>query len=738
MAKKSFISIFLLLLQSFFMMLFAKEDQTMQIIANKIDQNGTIVTATGDILVFSPNYFVTAQKAIYDQNNSTIELFGNVNISKDKQNISLSNYAFLDMKNEVNNAKPILLIDKSSNVWINAKKIDTNNDLNLIKNATISSCDCTNPTWSIGFSSGDYNTTDQWINTYNNTLYIHDIPAWYFLVPIIPYATVPTLAISYLMVKMPYMGFSTNTERKSGLLKPQFGFGQNDGWIYTQPIYYAPREDVDFEYIPQIRTLRGNNHEFLARYADSAYSKLDFDGGVFHEKESYFKENNLINQKHYGWNLKYDRTKLFSNGDSTDGFYAFLQDMNDIEYINTKYNNDNEILYADKLLESKIKYFYNTQSYNANGEVLDYNNIDYNSLGKENDDSTVMQVTPSIGLHLYSNSLFFDKLRNSVDLKYKRQHRQVGLGAETTDITMPFVYSKAFLNDYILFSYEKLFGFNNIKYLNNNDNKYKDGNLITTKDSVSLEMDLLKTFETKVHTINLNIKYSKPRNMKQNGDLYNINSNDSNLSIFPYTDDLENINLSFNQSLFNRDNLSTMINHKINQKIIFDKNGTSSLDNLENEITLYIPYGNLSNRLLYNHDEKMIINSASYLQLSKDNYFTNLDYSYFFDKNTTTSLYKNGKKYESVTGNIGTKVLKYYTLSYKEQYDLTNHTSKFKEYKLNINKKCWALDLSFQDSLVATAITTDKAKRQSIVYATITLKPILSFSQKYIQDVREE
>jgi LPS-assembly protein len=739
MAKKTFIFLFLVFVQSSLMMLSAKEDQTMQIIANKIDQNGTIITANGDILVFSPNYFITAQKAIYDRNNSTMELFGNVNISKDKQNISLSNYAFLDMKNEVNHANPILLIDKSSNVWINAKQINKNNDLNLIKDATISSCDCVNPTWSIGFSSGDYNTTDQWINIYNNTLYIHDIPAWYFLIPAIPYATVPTLAMSYLMVKLPYMGFSTNKERRSGLLRPQFGYGQNDGWFYAQPIYYAPQKNVDFEYIPQIRSLRGNGHEFIARYADSPYSKLYFNGGIFDEKESYYKENNLVNQKHFGWNLKYDRTNLFSNNDSSDGFYTYLQDMNDIEYLNTKYDVDNKTLYADKIIESKIKYFYNTQKFNTNIEVQNYNNISYTN-GQENNDETVMQVTPSLGFHLYSNSLFTDKLRDSLDVKYKKQNRKVGLGAETIDVSLPLTYSRYFFNDYLLFSYEKFFSFSNIKYLNNNNNIYKDGNLITTKDSIALELDLLKSFETKLHTVNFNAKYSKPRDIKKDGDIYGISATDINLSSFPYTSDIENITISFNQSLFNKENLSTIINHKINQKIIYDDNGTSTLDNLENELTFYLPYTTLSNRLLFNHDEKMIINSTSSLQFRKDDYFTNIDYSFQKDKTNAPQqfLYENLPNLESITGHIGTKVFKYYTISYKEQYDLTNHISKFKEYKMNIDKKCWALDLSLQDSLVATATTTNRAKRQNIIYATITLKPIVSFNQKFIQDEREE
>ena len=716
-----------------------KDNETMQINANKIDQNGTIITATGDILVFSPTYYITANKIIYDKNTSIMELFGNVNISKNNTNISLSEYAFLDMKNEINSATPILFFDKTSNIWISAKKIEKKKDLNIIKNATLSSCDCENPTWSVGFKSGDYNTTDQWINLYNNTLYIKDIPAWYFLIPAIPYASVPSLVTAYLVVKAPYLGFSTNTQRRSGLLRPQIGYGQEDGFFYAQPIYYAPRKDVDFEYIPQIRLLRGNGHELKIRYVDSAYSKFDFESGIFTEKDSYFQEQNLINKEHYGWNLKYDRVKVFSKENATDGLYASLQDMNDVEFLNTKYSNNNAILAPDKILESKIKYFYNTQKYNINGEVVNYNNIDYAGTIENNDDN-VTQITPALNFHKYTNSLFLNKLTNSLDVKYKRQHRVVGLGGETIDVALPFSYSTYFLNDYLLFTYEKSFNLNHIKYLNNDNNLYNDGTLIKGTDSVSLEVDLLKPFETKIHTLNFATKYIKPKHIKQEGEMYGITSKPAELSIFPYTKESENINLSFNQTLYDRKSLNPYISHKMNQSIVFDDNGSSKLGHLENELAIYFPYATISNRLFFNHDEKLIVSSISALQVNKNSFFLTAEYSFSRDDTGAPAnfLYKNLSTVESITGHIGNKVFKYYTLGYKEQYDLTNHTSKLKEYKLDIDKKCWALGLSFQDSLVATATNTDRARRQNIVYATITLKPILSFNQKYIQNEREE
>ena len=714
----------------------AKEDETMQIVGEKIEQNGNIITATGNIIIFSPNYFVKADKAIYDRNTTIMQLFGNVNMSKNKETISITNYAFIDMKNEINNATPILLIDKKTNVWINAKTIDKKSDLNIIKDATLSSCDCSDPTWSIGFSSGDYNTTDQWINTYNNTLYIHDIPAWYFLIPAIPYATVPTVVTAYIALKMPYMGFSTNRERRSGLLKPQFGYGQTDGFFYAQPIYYAPEPDVDFEYIPQIRTDRGNGHEAVFRYADSAYSNLEISAGIFSEKDSYYRENNLKNQNHFGGILKYDRTKLFSEGDATDGFYAFLETMNDIEYSNTQYKHDNSVVNANKILESKVKYFYNTPSFNTSIEAINYNDI-----SKDNNDDT-MQIMPSITAHKYSDSLFFNKFRNSIDFKYKRQDRVTGLGADTYDLSVPFSYSKTFFDDYLLFTYGKILNLHAIDYTNDLSEPKKDGTLITGKDIVSFETDLLKPYETKLHAVKFLVTYEKPNQIKANGDLYGINSVevDSTLSIFPFTKDTENITLSFNQSLFNKNNLSPIFNHKINQKILMI-DGSSKLENLENELMFYLPYTSLSNRLLFNHDEQLIVNSTSSVKFKKDDFFTDLDYS--FAKDTTGALdgfkYKDLPTSESITAQIGTKVNKYYTLSYREQYDLAQHTSKLKEYKMTIDKRCWSLDLMLRNSLVATATnSTSTAKRQDIVYATITLKPIFSFKQNFIIDEKVE
>ena len=712
-----------------------KQEKTVQIIADRIEQNGSLISAHKNVLIFSPNYYITAGKAIYDRNNSTIELFDKVSVIKDDTQTLISKYAFLDLKKEIDSITPILLLDKKSKIWINAKKIEKNKDYNEITDATLSSCECENPAWSIGFSSGDFNQSKEWINTYNNTVYIKNIPAWYFLIPAAPFISTPNLIMGALLVKSPYFGFPTSKKRGSGLLIPKLGYSQKEGWFYMQPIYYAPSESYDFEYIPQIRERRGYGHELIFRLADSPYSKLTIDGGRFYENKTYFEEENLINRYHEGWSVEYDRSKLFtSDSDSSDGLYIKYHDMSDVEYATTKYNyNDDGITTTiDKLLHSQAKYYYNNQYFHFN-MGSDY----YNDITKVNNKETT-QVIPFSQIHQYSQNLFFEKLRFSADVKQTRNTRDEGIAADVIDITVPVSYSQYFFNKFLLAGIEKSMIISKIEYKNNTNN-YKDGLLMRSNDSIYFDIDLIKPYDAFFHTINFNTKFTKVNYHKTQGDLYGLTNNSADdLILFPYTKEQDNIDIALNQNFFGKETKKQYLSHKIRQKIIYDTNRTATLDNLENEIVVRFPYTTFSNKLLYNHDDDMVIESLYALRLAKGNHYLHADYSYSLDKNSDTNSYKDGESHKSVVGSIGTKVLKYYTLRYKEQYNITDHISTVKEYGLKIDHKCWALDFVLTDSLVASATDNNKAIRQDVIYVTYTLKPLVAFKQKYVQKEREE
>ncbi|MCK5111022.1 MAG: LPS-assembly protein LptD [Arcobacteraceae bacterium] len=692
-----------------------KDGDKLQLLATIIETKDNIITASGDALLHSPQYYITAQKIIYDKENFTVELFDNVNIIKDGKMITFSDYAFLDFSKDIDKFTPIFLMDNTNNIWINSTQSNKSSDLIKFETSTLSSCDCYDPAWSIGFSSGDYNTTEQWLNTYNATLFINQIPILY----------------------TPYFGFSTDETRRSGLLKPTIGYSNIEGFLYAQPIFYAPKLNWDIEYIPQVRTTRGYGHQIGYRLKDSDVSSLEFNTGLFKENNKYFRESSLINQKHYGWDFIYERGEVLSNDNTQDGLLVSLHGLNDIDYINTQAQNNSTL--DKKLVESKIKYFYNTDDIYAD---IDFKYYKDTSKTTDEEHGTTMHELPKIHLHKYSTQTFIDEILYSADIRYSNKTRTKGLKANTTDIFIPFTYSLKLLDDYLNFSFSEQFTLIDIKY-GNNPNGYADGKFIENKHILTLSTDLLKAYKDYIHTVNFKTSLTIPNIIKQDGDLYSVTNSTADLDVFPVTKTKKNIGFSLNQSIYDKENVSKIINHKINQSIIYNDDETHKLSDLENELILYYKYGQLSNRILYNHQDKVIINSSTSASFNKDDFTSNIYYSYSKDtslvsSNSESYTYRDLPDAESVTLQLGYKFNKYYQIAYKEEYDLVTEISKLKEYTFGIDKKCWALNLKLADNLVASATTNDKAIRQNVIYIEFTLKPIITINQTYIQKKREK
>ncbi|MEA3499336.1 MAG: LPS-assembly protein LptD [Campylobacterota bacterium] len=670
------------------------DDEYLQIVAHNLEIKDNIITANGDVLVYSPDYYITADRLIYDKADETLELFGDVNIIKENNEIVFSQYLFMNKKDDINKFKPMLLLEKKEKIWFNSSLADSKKDLYNLEDSTLSSCDCKDPDWSIGFTSGDHNTTNQWINTYNTTLYIKDIPILY----------------------TPYFGFPTGKTRKSGLLKPTIGWSSKDGFHYAQPIFIAPKNNWDIEYIPSMKTQRGHGNELKFRYADSLYSMLSMDTAYFKEKSDYKEEQLLENDKHYGWNLEYKRTKLFSNQNHSDGLLVKLLNMNDVDYINTKYNSDN-MNYTNKFLESKVSYFYNTNNYFSGIDFKYYNDITLDN----NDD--ILQTIPSINLHKYSNNLFLDNFSYSTDIKFLRKTRENGLDAKSTDITLPISYHTFLFNDYINLLFSEQIYFTNIKY--SDSQSYEDVNYARNNHILSLYTDLIKPYDNFLHALKFNTTFTYANSFVENGDIYGISNNDAVLSDFAITQSTKNISLGFNQSFYNKETIKEIINHRIKQSFVYNsENNSYEKSYLENDLKYFYDYGSLSNRIIYSHNLNKIINSSTTLKFTKDDYFFNIYHIY--SKNTDSLLTQKNINYE-----LGMGFYKYYKASYREEYDLTSNISKKKEYIFNIDKKCWAINFKLADSLVATDTTNDSTLRQNIFYIEVNLKQLFQLDQQY-------
>ncbi|MFY9099910.1 LPS assembly protein LptD [Aliarcobacter cryaerophilus] len=687
--------------------------EKLQLVAKDVDTKNNIITATGDVVAYSPTYYLSSDKMIYDKDKEILELFDNVLIIKDNKIQTQSNYAFVDMKNDIINQDPVFLMDNSSNIWSNSKEANKDKDVITLENSILSSCDCIDPIWSIRSSSSDYDTEAMWMNTYNPRLYVKNVPVFY----------------------LPYFGFPTDTTRRTGLLLPTMGYSSSEGFLYSQPIFIAPADDYDIELIPQIRTQRGYGSYANFRYADSPDSMLNVKTGYFKEFDNYRSKEQLENSEHYGLDIDYERKNIFAkNKEHQDGVFTSIRYLNDIEYITLKEEDDN--LWTDKKVESKVNYFYNTPEYYG-GVYGKY----YVDASQKTNDNTLQEL-PQIQLHSYNKELFLENLIYSIDTKAQNFTRKEGLNAKIYDITVPISYTKNILDDYMYLGVENRTILTQYDYSNSlyNNLRYEDGTLIQNRTSFIVGTDLLKPYSDYIHTLNLNASYDIPENLRKDGDLYNITVKENQplkyneLSVFPTLQEQKTIKLSLNQSIYDKDNLKQFINHKMSQSILYNSFDEPKFQDLDNYVKINHDYGSLSGKVVYNMDDNKVVEGSFDNSLS----YENLTFSagYYYTKKTNNE-FNTRDDLESYRLSTSYKLAKDYSIKYYENYDLQEKTRNRQGIGLNIDDSCWNLDLLLEKEITPRSRYVESTRsydshEQTIVYAVLMLKPIGGIRQKSI------
>lgn len=681
---------------------FVYGNEQVNILANTVVTNDNSLVATGDVLIYSKNYYITARKVIYDKKLQTFELFDNVVIIKNNITQLQSNYAFLDLPNNIMNQNPGFILDRGSNLWIDTKDFSKKNNIFILNNSVISSCDCIDPAWSLRFSSGSYDEKNKWIHTYNTRLNIKSIPILY----------------------LPYFGFPTDTTRRTGLLSPTLGYSSTEGAVYFQPIYFAPQDNYDIEIIPQVKSLRGKGVYAYYRYADSKYSTFKFKTGTFSENNSYFLENGLDNKDHYGYNIDYLRTNLFSNNESSkDGLFIDYNWSNDIEYVTLE--GQSGTTSTDKKVESKLNYYFTSSNYYL-GTYLRY----YLDTSLDNNNTTLQQL-PQSQLHKYTNSFLSNYLTYSFDATNTIYSRDVGINANRTDLSLPISMTAPILDDYLTIIFKNSLKVTKIKYSNYENTE--DANFIENVSSIGLNSSLIKPYEYLIHSVSLSSEVTSSEIRKQEGDLYGITSDNSDLSNFAVNKTKKSIIINFSQSFFNKKNLKEVLSQKVLQTIDFDKDNKTSLRDIEHELKFSFDNGSLYNRVVYNNLDKEFIESSSELDLV----FDILDFN-FTHYNSTETKNANKEDLESFVLTSKYKINRKNYLAYSEYYNLKENSLSKQSFTYGVDENCWALTAKYENELIASSNDTNEAIRQNIIYLTLELKPIGAFDyENKLSDTKE-
>ncbi len=661
--------------------------QDVEVLAKSVRKDGDIIKASGDVVLYSQKYLITADRANYNQKTGDLELFGNITILEGVDFSAKSGRVKLNLNSEKGYYSPLFFFDDLSNLWISCEDATSTPDKYITNKSVASSCSVEDPDWKIDFTSGEYNRKNRFVSIYNAVFYAGKVPLLY----------------------LPYFSFSTDKTRRSGFLKPRIAFTKDEGIYFMQPIYFAPDVDWDVEFDPQIRTDRGVGINSTLRYVDSKYSKLRVETGVFSEYERYRLENNLINKKHYGFELNYDRSKLFADlfeEKSEDGLYLDFKYLNDIDYLNTKSSEDKSY---NKLVTSRLNY-YLKKDLDYYGLYIKY----YIDTAKVSNKDTLQEL-PTLQYHRFSNTLLWDNMLYSVDVKVKNYEREEGLNATQYELNIPLTFYFKFMDDYLNFSFSENIYTTYISYANE-DTPNSYGEYFRNYHKFTLYTDLLKPYEDFYHTVYLGLDYVVPSKEDKNGYFADF---------IPVDTEQESVTLNLVEYFYNGAG-DKKVSHTLKQQYFFSDTRYKYGD-LENKITLFLDSDiTFSNTLFYSHQYNRFSKIQNSFSYKAKNYKFNLLHTY---ENSVTS----DKNF--ITFNADTDYFRNYDIFASLNYDIKNGF--FKSWKIGWKhkKRCWDYSVVYTESTTPQLTSSgDSSINKKGIYILFNLYPIGSIDYQFTKE----
>ncbi len=684
-----------------------------EIYASDMTTLGNIVEANNGVSVVYKDYFLSAKRAKYDKTTGDLELFDNIRVNYKGESKILGKYARINIAQKEKLFEPFYMFNKKSKVWMSADRgAMYDNDLDIV-DGKVSGCDSIDPLWTMDFSSSDYNAKSKWLNLYNMRLYVYDIPVFY----------------------TPYFGYSLDTTRRTGLLKPSVGLSSEEGMFYAQPFYIAESNWWDFEITPQIRTNRGYGAYATFRFVDSKNSKGEFRFGQFKEKESYQEEyketNTFLNDNFYGYRLLYDNSDIINHWFGLDtkgqsGLYVDLNYMNDVEYINVEKNNPRETQTASQVL-SRVNFFYNTDDYYLGTYVKYYQNLDL-----ENDDKTIQQL-PVIQFHHYIETSLEDHLIYSLDINSKNLTRKVGKKVLQTTVNLPVTLQTSLFDEYINLSYKaNLYAqtsqFSGEEVIPTSSDEYDDGYILKNYHLFSISSELTKAFEDFTHVVAFGASYKKDGGKLESGYYEGkaetcINTSDAECEFYQISGVEDTVTLDFIQYVYGSD-AKEILFHRLSQAIYTEYTTTAQkYGELENELDYAITDEiHFYNNMFYNFDESLfskVVNKLSY-----DNDSLKISLSYLYRDNFLKNYTTRSERYSRyVTSSLDYKYDKHYSLMARYDYDIETEIVKTQEYGFNYSKRCWDFGLRYSEN--NRPVSGAEPVRDRYVMLNIVLKPFM-------------
>ena len=639
-----------------------------EIKAKNIESFEGVVTAKESVVVRYNGMLIKASSARYNQNSNMLVLDGNIETIGYKGTKEHSQHMEINTKSKEINFKELFLVNQND-VWIMSDKVEKKKNEYKLNTSLLSSCDISDPLWTMRFDNSVYNSDENYIKVYNAKVYLLNIPIFY----------------------TPYLSFSTNKQRSSGLLFPLFGYNATDGMLYEQPVFWAISDSMDLEINPQIRTSRSVGVYSTFRFVDTDHSQGTIRAGYFSDQQSYIDKYGIPNSSHYGLEFNYESTNVFEKylpKGFDDGLYVNTTYLNDIDYLSLQKTSLGHFGLSP-IQESRINYFAQNNDY-----YLGLNTKYFIDTRIGVDDSQTLQVLPTIQMHKYLKKLFLDDLTYSVDFKISNFDRKKGVTMKQAELRIPLEYATSFFDDFLDVSLGEEFYYSNSFFGNTallSDNFQYYNNVHKAKIST----DLTKKYNGFTHVLQPSVSYLKPGSENKSPAAF-ARLDKEQKALFKVGLPEEEYSLSVAQYFYDEE-MTLKFFQRLTQK--YYSNRDFKMADTINEMEYNWDNYSLYSNIIYSHEFNNIKEASTSFSLNHEYYSFNIEHSYKQLLTTDeTSIIINDM-------NIDFSYIYNQQLSFNGGFTYNIEDSSSRQWKFggSYYRDCWSLDASIREDIRPTS-----------------------------------
>lgn len=648
-------------------------------VANAVEQNGKIevtakqvsatknsVKATGGVVVHYQDSIIKASSAFYNKNSKTLVLDGNIEMIGYKG--SKEHTLHLEIRTDGNRVtfKELFFVSEND-IWLFSQHAQRSESNYTFGTSILSSCDISDPLWKITFARSLYDSSEKYMKIYDAKVYFTDLPVFY----------------------SPYLAFSTDQKRSSGLLFPLVGYSEDEGIIYEQPFFWAISESMDLELNPQIRTDRSAGMYSTFRFVDSNHSSGRLRFGYFKDSLAYKERENTKHREHYGLEFFYDSSLLFSDGlegKFTDGLYIDTVLMNDIDYLNLQKQQFKRTDFGfTPLQESRFNYFMYTEDYYT-GVNAKY----FIDTRKESNDDT-LQILPVVQLHKYLTHFIWNNLTYSVDFKLKNFDRKEGVRLKQAEVKIPLEFTTSLFNDYLNISFSEEFYYGKF-FFDNSSVMHDEFQYYSNIHKVKIFTDLTKDYGSLIHVLQAAVEYIHPGSETENPVSFELLT-DEQKALFVVGLPEKHLSFALNHYFYDAE-MNAKFYQRLAQNYYFDRE--YKFADISNEMQYNWKKWKLYSNVVYAPEFGKIRQSSHQVSLQKDTYSFTLGHTYkqvLADEPTAIAA-------NDINFNAEYQVNEKVSLSGGFTYNIDESSSKQWRFGGSYGVDCWSVSAYVKEDIV--------------------------------------